>query len=40
MTNSKKTQRETVGWKDEQQTVFHRILPATARGLANTTSAD
>ena len=37
--NVKKTPRQTTGWKDGQ-TLFHRILPATARGLASTTAVD
>ena len=37
--NSKKTPGQAAGWKD-RQTLFHRILPATTRGLASTTAVD
>ena len=37
--NSKKTHWHMWGGKD-RQTLFHRILPATARGLTSTTAVD
>ena len=37
--NSKKTHWQMSGGKD-RQTLFHRILPATARGLTSTTPVD
>ena len=37
--NSKKTPWQMSGGKD-RQTLFHRILPATARGLTSTTAVD
>ena len=39
MSNSKKTPRQTAERKDGQ-TLFHRILPATARGLTSTNAID
>ena len=39
MISSKKTLRQMAGEKDGQ-TLFHRILPATARGLTSTTAVD
>ena len=37
--NSKKTSRQMTGGKDGH-TLFHRILPATTRGLTSTTAVD
>ena len=37
--NFKKTNQQTVGWKD-RQILFHRTLLATARGAKSTTAVD
>ena len=39
MSNSIKTLRQMLGGKDGQ-TLFHRIIPATTRGLTSTTAVD